>query len=58
MSLYTIIPRDQISKEEWASYKSSYSSEAYSLDIVSFIEVKEPLSGLKDVPKSVIRNIS
>jgi hypothetical protein len=58
MSLYRIMPRDQISKEGWASKVASYSIDAYKADIMFFIVVIDPLSGLKDVPKSVIRNVS
>jgi hypothetical protein len=52
------MPRDQISKEGWGSLVASYSIDAYKVDIIFCIVVKDPLSGLKDVPKSVIKNVS
>jgi hypothetical protein len=58
MTLYKMIPRDHISKEGLASDCASYSIDAYNGDIMFFIVVTDPLSGLKDVPKSVITNIS
>ena len=54
MRTYSIIPIDQISYVGRASSNSSYYIDAYRADIVSFIVVTDPLSGLKDVPKSVI----
>jgi len=58
MSLYRIMPRDQISKEGWASKVASYSIDAYGVDIIFYTVVIDPLSGMKDVPKSVIKNVS
>ncbi len=43
-----------MSKEGSASKPASYSIETYKADIISFTVVFDPLSGLKDVPKSVI----
>ncbi len=54
MSKYRIIPMDHMSKAGRASSNSSYSIDAYKADIISFTVVTEPLSVLKDVPKSVI----
>ena len=58
MRTYSIIPIDQISYVGRASSNSSYYIDAYRADIVSFIVVTDPLSGLKDVPKSVITKVS
>ena len=58
MRTYKIIPRDQISKEGLASKVAIYSIGAYSSDINCLTVVTEPLSGLKDIPKSVIKNVS
>ena len=52
------MPRDQISKEGWASKVPSYSIDAYKVDIKFYTVVIDPLSGMKDVPKSVIKNVS
>ena len=53
-----MIPIDQISKVGLGSTNSIYSIEAYNAENCSFRVVTEPSPGLKDVPKSVITNIS
>jgi hypothetical protein len=58
MRVYKLMPRDQISNEGWASYYPIYYNDAYKSVIIFPTVIKDPLLELKDVPKSVIKNIS